>query len=1032
MSTSSVTANPLAAAESSISNHPSIVKEIISAQIEVLNAVKSMTSSKEKCRMITQIVQHIVTCVEHSSLRAHYAGRPLIISIPARCALSVTKETFNKCANFISDSSCLSAIERIVKKKDTSTTIANYLAACIALSNILEVKDGVCELLEDPTRAGSGLSSGTSKRDLELEVQRLSPAYDGMKALILGMVNMTDGLPWPLKAAPQTLLQIIAHVENGHAAAARITLLLTEVQAHWDLVAQFYVPEGGSEKLRPHVEAFFEVIFGVFIRLRVLQATHPVVSRIAIDSYNATLSEESERVAAAMRTLESTRDWILFNSVAQMTGMSSAVDQKAAVNATIDLDVSSVPPPRPSVFHGRDDLVKSLVEQIIHQSTEQTAANVGIIGNGGIGKTSLAQAVLWERVTVEHFGPRRFFVSCEPLVDAAGVGAALAKVFNLPSANDALKGIIAHLELHGRTLLVLDNLETVWLVPDDRTRSQVELLLRHLAAIPTLTLVITSRGIILPGGIRWSNAAYATLEPFSADAAMETFDAIAGTSENDDEHERTAAMELILSVDCMPLAVTLLARLAQCGEKPSELLSHWKRSHTAMLQTDPLAVGRESNVAASIALSIKLLRAGSNNEEPLQLLAICAHLPSGLRSPVFDQLRPEFKDLDLVRRSLRSLALISVGSEGELKMLSPIRHFILKQHPISAQHLATMRRIYFDIAASAPKAPSEQFVTQSAAVAPEYENLTVLLLYLISTEEPSQPIVDAVTAVSEYSYWTTPSVTLRETLRTRLDGHPIWLAACCENLGRMYLQMGQYSAAISVLHQATNQYAQLENSNGTAFCMYLSAQCQQVQGSYDPAITQYSAARDNFVRLGNTAFAAHCLKEIGSITCSQRKYPEAAQYLISARSTFALGAPGDRLSAAQCTSLLGLIYIKEGNYAAAETELQTARSEFHAIGNQLGVGRALQQLGDLRRRQRDFPLAEELLFSAREICVRMGQPYDQADCTKYLGLLRRDQGRVQEALEAFRNAMQIFERIGVAPEVELCKRDIAALHNTEM
>ncbi|KAH7075289.1 hypothetical protein BKA62DRAFT_778577 [Auriculariales sp. MPI-PUGE-AT-0066] len=212
---------------------------------------------------------------------------------------------------------------------------------------------------------------------------------------------------------------------------------------------------------------------------------------------------------------------------------------------------------------------------------------------------------------------------------------------------------------------------------------------------------------------------------------------------------------------------------------------------------------RESNVAASIEVSISLLTAGSNGNEPLQLLAICAHLPSGLRTTVFDQLKPHFEDLDSASRCLRSFALISAGPEGELKMLSPIRHFVLNAHPMTADHHAAMRQIYFDIAASAPTQPSEEFTTKSTAVAAEYENLNVFLLHLINTEEPSQSLVDAVRAVSDYAYLTTPSVTLLVALRSRLDGHAIWLAECCTNIGQTYLKLCDYASASNALLQAS-------------------------------------------------------------------------------------------------------------------------------------------------------------------------------------------------------------------------------------
>jgi len=40
-------------------------------------------------------------------------------------------------------------------------------------------------------------------------ITKVGAAYDGLKSALNVMVNITDGLPWPLKAAPQTLLYIL-------------------------------------------------------------------------------------------------------------------------------------------------------------------------------------------------------------------------------------------------------------------------------------------------------------------------------------------------------------------------------------------------------------------------------------------------------------------------------------------------------------------------------------------------------------------------------------------------------------------------------------------------------------------------------------------------------------------------------------------------------------------------------------------------------------------------------------------------------
>ena len=48
-----------------------------------------------------------------------------------------------------------------------------------------------------------------------MNITTLDAAYDGLKTTLNVMVNITDGLDWPLKAAPQTLLYILQLFEVG-------------------------------------------------------------------------------------------------------------------------------------------------------------------------------------------------------------------------------------------------------------------------------------------------------------------------------------------------------------------------------------------------------------------------------------------------------------------------------------------------------------------------------------------------------------------------------------------------------------------------------------------------------------------------------------------------------------------------------------------------------------------------------------------------------------------------------------------------
>ncbi|KAH7098650.1 hypothetical protein BKA62DRAFT_660562 [Auriculariales sp. MPI-PUGE-AT-0066] len=483
------------------------------------------------------------------------------------------------------------------------------------------------------------------------------------------------------------------------------------------------------------------------------------------------------------------------------------------------------------------------------------------MGSGGIGKTSLSLAVIHDQRVVGVVGDSGYFVSVESATDVGAAAHLLAGQLGLPESPDPLSASITHLQTIPRALLIVDNLETLLFSKNAAARKDTERMLQRLAGIPSLTLIITSRGAVPPNGIRWSNAPSAGLETISLGAARETFEQIAGGPEL--AHECDALDSLLANVDCMPLAVTLLAQMARLGNSPSHLLQRWQRKKTSFIRSG--GDDRESSVDVSIQISLDLLEGMHNGTEGQQLLSICAHLSDGLRPSVFDQLDDHFEDIHGARDLLVEFAFISIGPENELKMLSPVRHFVLKHHAMAINHAAALRKIYFDIAASCPTDVGEDFSRLSQNVAPEYGNLTSFLLHLINIEEPSQELFDAITAVSEYAYWTVPSMTLREAFCQRLDAHPVWLAPCLKDLARTQLSRDEYALAVRELLAAQNTFIELGYEANAARCAQGLGSICILRDEYDQAVIHFNSARDVFKRRGERLNVAQCTEDLGTV-----------------------------------------------------------------------------------------------------------------------------------------------------------------------
>lgn len=226
-------------------------------------------------------------------------------------------------------------------------------------------------------------------------------------------------------------------------------------------------------------------------------------------------------------------------------------------------------------------------------------APLGIIGPGGIGKTNLTLKVLHDSQVRAHFAKERFFVSCEgssstdKVLGQLAIKLSIQRLQNVP----LWPTVIENLRTRQRILIVLDNFEFIWSSTNDILREESEVVLAQLAVLDELTLIVTTRGNLLPEAFTWGNFSTTELDTLSSTAAPLTFNDLSCTRPGVliSEIEAHALTELLREVDFMPLAVTLLARLDVI---PSRLLpSGWNTTTRFSSQTVTM------EAAASLALT---------------------------------------------------------------------------------------------------------------------------------------------------------------------------------------------------------------------------------------------------------------------------------------------------------------------------------------------------------------------------------------------------------------------------------------------
>src|SRR5258707_13444904 len=110
------------------------------------------------------------------------------------------------------------------------------------------------------------------------------------------------------------------------------------------------------------------------------------------------------------------------------------------------------------MLYGRDDLVAELTNLVVN------GEHIALIGPGGMGKSSLAKAILNEPLVTEKFADRRFFVTYDGLdpstITFETFMTRFAEALGIEIAGaDPLRHISTLLR-SASTLVVLDNAET--------------------------------------------------------------------------------------------------------------------------------------------------------------------------------------------------------------------------------------------------------------------------------------------------------------------------------------------------------------------------------------------------------------------------------------------------------------------------------------------------------------------------------------------------------------------------------------------
>ncbi|KAJ7457401.1 hypothetical protein FB451DRAFT_1509666 [Mycena latifolia] len=340
----------------------------------------------------------------------------------------------------------------------------------------------------------------------------------------------------------------------------------------------------------------------------------------------------------------------------------------------------SLLPSEPKIFHGRELEVSTIIQQL-----NQPIPRIAILGGGGMGKTTLARAILCHPEISAKYQQHRFFVACDAASSCVHLAALIGAHVGLKPGQDLTKPVIRYFSGSPPSLLILDNLETIW--EPREWHADVEKFLALLEDIEHLVLIITMRGAERPANVRWTHPFLKPLKPLAQEAARKTFIDIV-----DDGYAVEDMDKILLLADNMPLAIDLIAHLVDYDGLES-VMHHWETEKTSLLSEGH---NKGSNLDLSISMSLESPRLASV-PHACDLLSLLSMLPDGLSDIELLQTQFPIENILACKAALLRTSLAYIDDQKRLKALVPIREYMQKMHPPIAHMIQPLMKHFIHL-----------------------------------------------------------------------------------------------------------------------------------------------------------------------------------------------------------------------------------------------------------------------------------------------------------------------------------------------
>ena len=627
---------------------------------------------------------------------------------------------------------------------------------------------------------------------------------------------------------------------------------------------------------------------------------------------------------------------------------------------------------------------------------------VALIGPGGIGKTSIALAVLHNGRVKERFGADRRFIRCDQFpASLAHFLSRLSMVIGAGVENPEdlvpLRPFLSSKEM----LIVLDNAESI-LDPQGASAQEIYAAVEELSQFGNICLCITSRISTIPPDCETLNIPILPME-----AARDVFYRIYKTN-----RQQNTIDNILEQLGFHPLSITLLATVAHHNKWDTDRLAReWDRQRTGLLHTQ-----HNKSLAATIELSLASPMFKELGPDAHGLLGIIAFFPQGVDENNLDWLFSTIPDRANIFDKFCVLSL-TYRSNGFVTMLAPLRDHLCPKDPKLSPLLTMTKEHYFN-RLSAQVYPSKPGFKETRWIVSEDVNAEHLLDVFTSVDGNSDNVWLACAGLMRHLYRHKPRLTvLGPKIKGLPDGHKS-KPECLSQLSLLFDSVGNFAEREHLLTHTLKLWREQGNHYQVAQTLAALSCVNRMLGLPKQGIKQAEEALKIYIQLNDKNGQAHALKNLAlalHIDNQLDSAEEAASQAIDLHS-----GSDNKFDVCQCYRALGDTCCSKGNMEEAIGHFKTAleiATSFHWQFQQFWIH---YSLAAVFLNQGKFDDAHTHIGHAKPHVVN-DDVYLLGHAMKLEAWFWYQQNRLEEAKSEALNAISVFEKLGAMKDVGECR-----------